>query len=284
MAANPIYQYELYFLHQKSGAGWREQIAAQVNTTPQFDVGLTWAQQRRTFLAGDCLIIGYSRRRIDGVKDSVSFLFDTPVQGTFGNADSTGAGKTNEPANTIEYEVYSLNRANRRCFYFRGIDDSWISAGSITAFGDANLQLVEAYLTWLKNNQCAIRTQGNPWIGCVTVANKTTTIGSPIVVNAIGLNPPTSGNLTIYLKGMRGYPYLNGRWIGYYGGDANTVVLGQTSGRYAVQLAGTGYARLAAVGVQQINSWFFARCGNRKTGLPFGVTRGKKSKKVIHQG
>lgn len=282
MPAAPIFQYELFLLHLATGEGWREQIAWQGAGDSVFDGGATWAQQRRTFLSADCSIIGFSRRRIDGTKDSISFLFDTPYLGQFGNAGDIGSGKCNEPANTIEYEVYTPARANRRCFYFRGIDDAWVSGGKITGFGQAQLPLVEAYLNWIKNGVGSLRTQGGPWIGAGLIQNKTTTQGSPIVVTAIGLAPPTSGNLVIYTKGIKNYPYLNGRWVGLY--DApDAVSLGTASGRYNVSVAGVGYVRLNNVQVAQINTWFFARVGNRKTGLPFGVTRGKKSKKVIHR-
>jgi hypothetical protein len=282
VATNPIYQYELSFTHQKSGQGWREQLAWQGGGSSIFDGGTDWAQQRRPFLSADCAIIGFSRRRIDGTKDSISFLFDTPYQGQSITQGLTQAGVCNTPANTIEYEVYSANRANRRCFYFRGIEDGWVTGGSLTPFGGARLASVEAYLTWLKNGGASIRTQANTWVSAASVGNKTTTQGSPIIVSAPGLNPPITGNLTIFTKGFRNYPYLNGRWVGLYD-STDAVSLGTASGRYNVSLVGVGYVRLNNITVQQINTWFFARVGNRKTGLTPLALRGKKSKKVVHR-
>lgn len=283
MVGNPIYQYGLYFEHPQTAAGWQEIIAWQGSGTSAFDGGRQWAQMRRSFLSQDCSIIGYSRRRIDGTKSSNSFLFPNPIPGQFGEAQNIGSGKCNQPANTLEYEVYTANSANRRCFYFRGIDDSWITQGDITPFGDAQRTLIDAYLEWLAQSAASLRLQANPWQTIASIGNIGVTQGAPILVTSPNIGTGLTGNVVIYTRGLKNYPYLNGRWVGF-APDVNTVNLGTSSGRYNIQLGGVGYVRIGGVTVGSIVSPFnFARVGNRKTGLVFGVLRGKKSKKVIHR-
>lgn len=277
-----IFQYEMCFGQNLTDNGWREIITWNGTGTGPFD-GSTgrqnWIDVRLPFLAQDCFVFAVTTRQIDGVAKSAKTVKMATFQ--YGQA----AGPSNLVGDEIGYNAWSANNANRRTMTFRGIPDAWVEGGQLTSLGVGGLASIDAYMNYLISKQVAIRVADSdfPWTAIEIITPKVLTgPGYDLkIVTAAGTAADVDTGDTVLVKGLIGYPYVNGTWLaGKIDADSFTLA---GSKRYYVAEVDMGEWRLFSPKAVAIDSYGYSDCGTRQTGRRPFLPRGRRSAKVLHR-
>lgn len=273
-----LWQYELCFGTQYSDRGWREMVCWSGSGTSPFDDRGAWITQRRAFLASDTYIFAYTRRQIDGIAKASQTIKEPQVY--FGQAGLPA----NVSGDCIDYNAWSNGLTNRRTFTFRGVPDAWVQSDNITNLGLDGLALIQVYMSWLINSNAAIRINNpeNTWNPIVGVGPSGEGQGVPIQISTnLGAAADIDFGDVIQIRGLHGYPYLNGRWIGAPVTTSSFNLV--SSGRYYAVANGIGEWNVFDASSAAIVTYSFGVAATRDTGRRPFSPRGRQSKKILHR-
>jgi pimeloyl-ACP methyl ester carboxylesterase len=260
----------LYFRDTGISEGWSEAVYA-IGSIPSMNALLnSLITPRAQFLGTDMQIHAIRSSYVGSPKLSQTTKFASPQVGQ-------GSGPSNTPQDAILYNYKSAVNA-RRILTFRGVPDTWVSAGVLTALGIAGLGSIDSYCQALLAAVVGIKIPDPSVLVQDIVSIGNTVPGGIIVVTSALAHGLTTGD-TVNIAGMRGYPYLLGRWkINVL--SATTFSL-NGSARYNIQLNGVGTFQGVEYILQSPSTFGFNMVAVRKTGRPFGQPRGKRSKRLL---
>lgn len=227
---------------------------------------------RAGFLTSQAEIHAYRASRADGIRLAQSAKMRVPTIGQV-------SGPVNEFGDCINFLVDSAD-SQKRIMAFRGISDGWIEGQNVTPAGNAGLNTIQAFISLLKANGGSLKIPfgANPFLPIVVIANDPIGTG-PIKVTTATPSGVTNNTL-VTIRGLKGFPYLRGQWRAQQVDNLNFNLVG--SQRYNINLTtNTGEVRVDEFVPSLIATSSFSGVGFRKTGRPFGSSRGKQPARII---
>lgn len=268
-----LIQGTLYFRDKNVSEGWSEQIYTIGDVAGMLGTLSTVISPRSMFLANDMQIFAYRAAIVGGTKYSRTIKMAVPRSGQF-----------NEGVNEAKDAILYLGKSDtnpRRIFTFRGVPDGSIGADGLTNAGQALLALIDAYMQQLKDAGMVFKTISTLGLGKQQIQSLANAVpGGTITVTTVTAHGLSDGDI-INLQGIRGYPYLLGRWKIQVLTSTTFALTG--SERYNISSGRVGTIELVDYVGTTMTSWGFDSVGTRATGRPFSQPRGKRPKKVLHQ-
>lgn len=269
----------MYFRSREQTQGWSESWYAVSDPASMIEAMRSLITKRAKFLTSTAEIFMMRASIVEpGVpRFSIPERLQTPVRGG-GSANikdnSTGS---NEIMDCIEMRVLGVG-GSRKIYAARSVPDTWINETALTSEGLSGVKMIEAYLAAVKNAGLGLR--------ILTVGAKTQIVslgqqaGTKLVlVTATGHGFPfPPARTVVILRGIKANPMLNGRWE-ILVIDANTYTLSKSS-RWQVEAANDGTYQKYTPATSQIGSYAFNRVATRRTGVPFGSLRGRRSARM----
>ena len=179
----------------------------------------------------------------------------------------------------IEFQVNGVSGSSKRIAAFRGIPDNWIGNTRLLADGFGGVEIIKNYLAGAKLAALGLRVyvRGAAVRPITSISRDATSGLLQILAAGHGLPvPPTVPVVT--LRRIKGNPMLNGRWKAIVV-DANTFQL-SGSGRFYANSSGEGTFQQFTATTDAIDTFDFARVATRRTGVPFGTLRGRRSARL----
>lgn len=255
--------------------GWEESVyfASDVPTVLQLLLN-PMIQFRTAFLSNQAEIHAYRAARADGVRFSQTVKMLNVSKGQ-------DPGPVDEFGDCINAEIVGAQQ-EKRIYSFRGIPESYIAGQALTSSGQDGWEKAKSYLRQISAQGAGFKIPAviNPVMDIAIIANNPAA-GGPIQITTTTPHNLAQGDL-VRVKGMRGYPYLNAEWRVQLVDNLNFKLTG--SQRYNVNLLTlTGKFQKIEYVPDDFQQWSFSGVSYRKTGVPFGHPRGKRSAKLLHR-
>jgi hypothetical protein len=225
---------------------------------------------RTAFLSNDIVIHAYRAANITGSRASQVVKMASPAAGQ-------QSDHVNEAGDAVLWSLSSAN-GHRRQMTFRGVPDSWIEADKLSGVGNAGQALIQDYMTYLTTAGCGLKVPDTGVLKQNIVAMANVVPGGPIQVTSAGDNGLDTGD-HVNIAGIRGFPYLLGRWKIQV--ISPTVFQLNGSDRYNYSGGAVGTFQGIEYVLQVTNLAQFNMIAHRDTGGPFGKPRGKRAKKLL---
>ena len=270
MALPTVVQGLMFFSSKVVPQGWSESIYTMTSVTAMTNLLVTLIPERAKGLSADCQIIGYRASMVNPPFDSFTNQLTPPTDGVI-------TGGCNEPGDCFLYNLSA--HPHRRRVTFRGISDADIVSGLAKAAPNPSKDALELYLGLLQTNTQVIKIidPANSVFPVTSMQNLPN--GGEIQVTVGGFHGLESGAI-INLRGLRGYPYLMGRWKVGKVNDETISLKG--SDRYQISSTNEGEIQQVTYSGIQSGGWNFRGVGYHETGSPFFRVRGRNSAKVLH--
>lgn len=271
--ASDLIQGTLFFRDRNISEGWSEQIYTIGDIPGSQTLLANQLSPRSIFLANDMEIHAYRSAVVGDTKNSQTTKLQLPQRGQYNDG-------VNEAKDCILY-LLKTAVASHRLMTFRGIPDGAIASDNLTDVGRALTPSIDSYVSGLIAAGLVLKVKSAiafPPIQIQAMANLTP--GSPIGVTTVAAHGYEDGDI-INLAGIRGYPYLLGRWLIQVTGATTFVLTG--SERYNISSGRVGTVQAVVYAGQTVTKYGYDSVGTRATGRPFGQPRGKRPKKVLHR-
>lgn len=270
--ASDLVQGTLYFRDLNLSEGWSEQVYYVGDVPGMLSLLATQMPKRAMFLSQNIEIHARRAAIVGGTKLSKTEKLASPTRGQY-------AEDTNEAGDAILYLLRTASNP-RRIATFRGLPDSWIGADKLTPAGNAGLAMIDTYVqSWIDAALC-IKTPSLLGLGKQQIQAMGNIIpGGLIQVTTIAAHGFSDGDI-VSIQGLRGFPYLIGRWKIQVTGAATFLL--NASDRYNITSGRVGTVLGVDYVGTTVTSFGFDSVGHRNTGRPFFQPRGRRSKKVIH--
>lgn len=270
--ASDLIQGTLYFRDNNVSLGWTEQIY-NVGDVPTMQALLnSLLSPRSLFLSKNMQIHAYRAAVVGPTKLSKTIKLASPQQGQV-NED------TNEAGDAILYLLRTAVNSHRQ-MTFRGLPDSAIGKDGLTPAGLALQASIDAYVQACINGGLCLKVPSLLGLGKQPIQSMNNVVpGGMIEVTTVAAHGFSDGDI-VSIAGIRGYPYLLGRWKIQV--TSATAFLLTGSERYNISSGRVGTVLGIEYVGQTVTSFGFDAVGHRDTGRPFFQPRGKRSKRVIH--
>lgn len=236
---------------------------------------LTFRQQ---FLSSDCEIYAARCSVVGGPRQSYLTKFISPLGGNV------------KPGITImddciTYFMYGNSRKAKRQIHFRGIPDTFLDQGNLTAAGQSATAQMETWLGYLMAKGMVIN---QPVVLSETGITGLTkaALNDNVTLNLSGAVTVPIPSL-IEIRGLRAFPLLNGRWLtpGNNGVPGTSLVVEATS-KFSPPTVATGTVKVLAISGSvgtAVTEVVFNGVSKRATGRQSFLRRGRRSAQIHHR-